>query len=205
MTGTVVQAGDRGRVDDVALVAAASMRGTKARTPWITPQRFTPITHCQSASVCSCDGAAPPTPALLQSTWTAPNARGLARPAPRRPRPARRRRASPDGRRPAAQRGRRALERVGLDVGQDDLHALGGEALRQRQPMPLAAPVTTATRSLKGFTAGAGGKLNTLAGSVVPRRGRGAGAAPWPARTARPPEAGPASGRRAVARPGGRP
>ena len=35
----------------------ASMRGRKARTPWITPQRLTPITHCQSASVCSCTGA----------------------------------------------------------------------------------------------------------------------------------------------------
>ena len=52
----------------------ASMRGTKARTPWITPQRFTPITHCQSASECSWTAPITATPALLQTTWAAPKA-----------------------------------------------------------------------------------------------------------------------------------
>ena len=52
----------------------ASMRGRNSRTPWITPQRFTLMTHCQSARVCSCTAPITATPALLQSTWAAPNA-----------------------------------------------------------------------------------------------------------------------------------
>src|SRR5215472_13127147 len=50
----------------------ASMRGRKARTPWMTPQRFTLMTHCQSAIECSCTAPITSTPALLQSTWAAP-------------------------------------------------------------------------------------------------------------------------------------
>ena len=52
----------------------ASMRGRKARTPWITPHRFTLMTHCQSASVCSCTAPITATPALLHSTCAAPKA-----------------------------------------------------------------------------------------------------------------------------------
>src|SRR3990170_3495387 len=50
----------------------SSITGTKARIPWITPQRFTPSTHSQSFSV-FCHVTPPtPTPALLHRTWTAP-------------------------------------------------------------------------------------------------------------------------------------
>ena len=52
----------------------ASMRGRNARTPWMTPHRFTLMTHCQSARVCSCTAPMTATPALLQSTCAAPNA-----------------------------------------------------------------------------------------------------------------------------------
>src|SRR5215468_4304588 len=52
----------------------ASMRGRKTRTPWITPQRLTLITHCQSASVCSWMAPITATPALLHITWVAPKA-----------------------------------------------------------------------------------------------------------------------------------
>src|SRR5262249_36843128 len=51
----------------------ASMRGRKARTPWITPQRLTLMTQCQSASECSCAAPTPAPPALLHRTWAAPN------------------------------------------------------------------------------------------------------------------------------------
>ena len=51
----------------------ASIRGRNARTPWITPQRLTLITHCQSASVCSWTAPITATPALLHTTWAAPN------------------------------------------------------------------------------------------------------------------------------------
>src|SRR5438132_12565492 len=44
--------------------------GTQARTPWITPHRFTPITHSQVDSGTSHDKPPPPTPALLQKTCT---------------------------------------------------------------------------------------------------------------------------------------
>jgi hypothetical protein len=52
----------------------ASILGRNARTPWITPHRFTLMTHCQSARVCSCAAPITATPALLQTTWAAPNA-----------------------------------------------------------------------------------------------------------------------------------
>ena len=48
-------------------------RGMKVRVPWMTPQRFTSMTHCHSRSDSS-QGARvePETPALLQTTWAAP-------------------------------------------------------------------------------------------------------------------------------------
>ena len=53
MNGAVV----RPAMDEVLTMCAssplASIRGTKARTPWMTPHRFTLMTHCQSASECS--------------------------------------------------------------------------------------------------------------------------------------------------------
>src|SRR5580765_8283863 len=48
----------------------ATRRGTKARTPWITPHRLTPSAHCQSPVVFSQSGPSGETPALLQTTWT---------------------------------------------------------------------------------------------------------------------------------------
>src|SRR5882724_722079 len=49
------------------------MRGTNASTPWMTPQRLTPSTHCQSRCVAVSRPPQAATPALLQSTCTAPN------------------------------------------------------------------------------------------------------------------------------------
>ncbi len=51
----------------------ATMRGTKASTPWITPQRLTPIAHSQSLWVTASRPPQRATPALLQTTCTAPN------------------------------------------------------------------------------------------------------------------------------------
>src|SRR5262245_7092310 len=48
----------------------ATRRGTKARTPWITPHRLTPSAHCQSPEVFCQRGPSGETPALLQTTWT---------------------------------------------------------------------------------------------------------------------------------------
>ncbi len=46
--------------------------GRNARTPWTTPQRFTPSTHCQLDTGPNHESARLATPALLQTTWTAP-------------------------------------------------------------------------------------------------------------------------------------
>src|SRR5690349_1337451 len=51
----------------------SSMRGTKLCTPCTTPIRFTPIVHCQSASVALQAGPTGDTPALLNSRCAAPN------------------------------------------------------------------------------------------------------------------------------------
>jgi hypothetical protein len=51
----------------------ASMRGTKAWMPWATPNTLTAKVQRQSLGVVSHTLAAGgPTPALLQSRWTAP-------------------------------------------------------------------------------------------------------------------------------------
>src|SRR5207245_164622 len=52
----------------------AIIRGTNVSMPWITPQRLTPSTHCQSRCVARSSPPHAATPALLQRTWTTPNA-----------------------------------------------------------------------------------------------------------------------------------
>ena len=48
------------------------IRGTNARIPWITPQRFTPSTQAQSSVRNFHERPKVLTPALLHSTCTAP-------------------------------------------------------------------------------------------------------------------------------------
>ena len=64
-------------IDDVITTCAGSpcsiSRGTNARTPWIGPQRFTPSTQAQSASVRCHDTPAWNTPALRQTRCAPPN------------------------------------------------------------------------------------------------------------------------------------
>ena len=52
----------------------ATMAGTKALMPWITPKRLTPMAQRQSLSSCShmAPSAPAPMPALLHTRWTAP-------------------------------------------------------------------------------------------------------------------------------------
>ena len=74
--GAMVGMANRPAIDAVLTTCPgspeASMRGTNALTPWITPQRSTPITHCQSSSDCSQAAPRVTTPALLHTTCTAP-------------------------------------------------------------------------------------------------------------------------------------
>src|ERR1035437_4277787 len=58
----------------------ATMVGTNALMPWITPQTFTASAHAQSLRSCSHMGpsAPAPMPALLHTTCTAPNASRVA-------------------------------------------------------------------------------------------------------------------------------
>ena len=105
--------------------------GMNARTPFMTPSRFTPSTQSHSPGGHSHSGPCdPPTPALLQTTCTAPNADSAAS-----------RSASTAARSDTSvttgstdapalgERGRRLRQRGLLDVGHDDVHALGGEPL----------------------------------------------------------------------------
>src|SRR5438552_16267299 len=56
----------------------AISRGTKISRPWTTPQKLTRIVYSQSAWVAVASWPNVPTPALLQTTWTAPNRRSAA-------------------------------------------------------------------------------------------------------------------------------
>ena len=96
-------------------------------TPCTTPRRLTPITHSQSSSGAS-TMPPPPTPALLHTTCTAPNASR-----------ARSRTVStsladrdvgddPEHRRARGlEVGHRGCQRLLLDVGEDEAHAFGRE------------------------------------------------------------------------------
>ena len=55
-------------------LSCSSMCGRNVRMPWITPRRLMSITRSQSCRETSQIGSSEElTPALLQSTWTAPN------------------------------------------------------------------------------------------------------------------------------------
>ena len=120
----------------------SSMRGTNARTPWTTPIRLMLIVQSQSASVPSHArsrrvAAVAATPALLKTTWTRPNVLeggvgqavdGVGG-----------RDVGGDGEHLDAGGLDRRLRRgqgVGLDVGEHEVHALGGEAVGGGQPDP---------------------------------------------------------------------
>src|ERR1051326_2257128 len=64
-------------VDDVLTIwhslFCASMSGVNTLTPWITPHRLTPIAHSQSFHVASHGAPSAVTPALLNSKCTWPN------------------------------------------------------------------------------------------------------------------------------------
>ena len=130
-----------------------SMIGTKTRMPWSTPQRLTPSTHCQSASVNSQDAPTTGgTPALLQRMWTAPNASIVL------------------AARASTSAARETSVRTGSTVAppafiSDAVLARAPSSTSARttfipsaakrsaiaRPMPLAAPVTTAVLPLNSF------------------------------------------------------
>src|SRR5262245_8163148 len=59
-------------------VSWSIMIGRNVRTPWMTPIRFTPSTQRQSSRVLlQLGNPLVPTPALLQTTWTAPYLRSV--------------------------------------------------------------------------------------------------------------------------------
>src|SRR5438067_6285354 len=68
--------GTRPAIDDVLTMcppsALRSRIGRNVVTPWITPHRLTSSIHRQSSSESDAIGPIGETPALLQTTWTAP-------------------------------------------------------------------------------------------------------------------------------------
>ena len=115
----------------------SSIRGTNARTPCTTPIRLMPSVQSQSASDPSharsrSVAAVAATPALLNSTWTLPNVLNAAS-ARSSDRAAADETSVAHGEHAAALRLDRRLgggERLGLDVGEHELHPGVGEAVR---------------------------------------------------------------------------
>ena len=126
--------------------------GVKTRTPWMTPQRFTPSAQRQSCSVDSHTTPSGATPALLQTTCTAPNASSAAR-------------ASRSTDSPcetsvgcAATRTRRARSSSAVRASaasstsaSTSFSPCAPKAPASARPRPDAAPVITATRPAKVF------------------------------------------------------
>ena len=120
--------------------------------PYSTPQKFTPITHCQSRSETSQIGFMPPAiaamPALLQTMCTLPNS-SIARFASASHRFAHHRVGdhADHAMLPLLEFLHRAIERVFLDVGEHDLHARLRETLGER-----AADSAGRTGDNRGFS-----------------------------------------------------
>src|SRR5215472_13572711 len=125
----------------------AIIRGTNASMPWITPHRLTPITHSQSWWVADSSPPCTVTPALLHSTWTAPHCEK-----------ARSARACTSARRVTSVRALMASPPTPLTAATvPSMPASSTSATTMRapararhrhsaRPIPLAPPVTTATR-----------------------------------------------------------
>ena len=120
----------------MTLVLLASITGTNALMPWMTPHTLTASAHSQSRSSCShiAPSAPAPMPALLQTTCTAPNAASAASRscADRLVRSVTSVGTPMTSSPSAVQLGDGLLQRLGLDVGEHDLHAGRAEALAHR-------------------------------------------------------------------------
>src|SRR5438876_1459938 len=134
-------------------VSCWSRMGTKVRMPWITPQRLTPSTHCQFSRVCCHERRkSPPTPALLQTTCTAPKASSVfsARASTSAARVTSVRTVSVDA--PFALRARSAVRSAPSSTSaRATFMPAAAKRSARASPMPLAAPVTTATRPSNSF------------------------------------------------------
>ena len=124
--------------------------------PWITPQRLTPSVHAQSASVSVHIGPAlPPTPALLQTTCAAPKCSTVraASAATAAPSCTSVRTASTLAR-PAPGGRQASTAPSGPSSTSASTTFIPSAAKRSARalPMPLAAPVTTATLPPRSFT-----------------------------------------------------
>ena len=124
-------------------VSWASMVGRNALMPLTAPITFTSSDQRQSLTWCShiCPSDAEPTPALLHSTSTAPNASSVAS-----RNDFERRQLGDVGDHTddvatlVAQLGRRLGDLLGVDVGDDRAHAFVGEAFDQRATDAARAP-----------------------------------------------------------------
>ena len=130
--------------------------GRKAVSPLITPQRLTPRTQSQWSRVSVSTRAKPPTPALLHSTWTAPNRSSAASRSP----------ATASGSAtsvgtastsppPSSSSFSACPSASSCTSARTTCIPAATKASAMPRPMPLAAPVTTATRPRTCSIAGA--------------------------------------------------
>src|SRR5918997_6576775 len=126
----------------------ASIAGTKALMPWITPQTFTSSAQRQSLSVWSHirPSAPAPTPALLHRTWTAPWASSVASRSASTEAKSATSVTTPATSNPSSRRAATVASRTGASTSAS-ITFMPSRAKRSpmARPMPLAPPVTTAT------------------------------------------------------------
>jgi len=138
--------------DDVFTICAGLpcriILGTKAWTPWTTPIRLTPISHCQSSGVVSQIQPPEATPALLKSSATSGASRyaSSASPATSSGRETSTRSLKVSGRANKAAVAPRLSSSTSASSTRMPRRA---QAIASERPSPLPPPVTTAMRPAK--------------------------------------------------------
>ncbi len=196
-----ISAGERSPAIDAVFTTCpspcATIPGTNARTPWMTPHRLTPSVHSQSAALSVHIGPAPPpTPALLHTTCTAPK-RSTARAASastEAPSATSVRTASTPARAPSMASIAPAVSASAASSTSASTTLIPSAAnlVARLLPMPLPAPVTTATLPTRSFTAPSSSRAaprGRSRGALPPRRATvHTGRAPSNGRHQPPPE-----------------
>src|SRR6476660_3592601 len=121
--------------------------GTNARNPWMTPHRLTPRTHSHVASGASHERPPAPTPALLHATWIAPKRSTAASASACTCAPSETSVTRPSTCAPDASSFATASASAGASMSpRTTFMPSAAKADASEKPIPLAPPVTTATR-----------------------------------------------------------
>ena len=124
----------------------AMINGVKVRTPWITPHRSTSMIHRQVSRSISHDRPPPDTPALLHATCTAPNTSIAAAPSRSTSAGFETSAVTANTSAPAERSSWATVSSVSVSTSASTTFMpCCANAVASARPIPLAAPVTTAT------------------------------------------------------------